>query len=241
MKNILIFTISLLFIFNIAIADEKLCPGDRAAELGHDPFGAFHEIMAPAWHIAWPDSNFKALFTAGPEFKEKFTAIAKLEPVFKNEKRKSEFVELRVKFAALVDEYSLAAEAKDKDKVYELMPRLHDAFEFTAASLLPVHYPQIEGVIITVNMILENHMPKNNMEGIIGSTESLIIKLQSYTPNTLPDELKQHEKNIEQAFKDMLTISELMEKCCNENDMEGYKKHISNLDNNLKQFVENYI
>jgi len=241
MTKIFILFFSLLLICNLAVADEKLCPADRASALGHDPFGVFHEIMAPTWHVAWPDSNFKALFEAGGKFKEKFEGIAKLDPEFKNEKRKTEFNELRNKFALLVDEYALAAEEKNKDKVYELMPRLHDAFEFAAAALLPVHYPQIEGVVITVNMILENHMPKNNMEGITGSTETLITKLKGYNPKTLPEELKEHKKDIEQAFKNMLILGILMEKCCKENDMENYKRHITNLDLSLKQFIEKYI
>ena len=241
MKRIILLISLSMLIFNIASADEKSCPADRAAELGNDPFGAFHEVMAPAWHIAWPDSNFEALFEAGPTFKEKFIAIEKLEPTFKNEKRKAEFIELRKNFAALVDEYALAAEEKNKEKVYELMPRLHDAFEYAASALLPVHYPQIEGVIITVNMILENHIPKNNTDGINGSTETLITKLSGFDPNALPDELKEYKVDIEQSFKDMLALAMLMEKCCKESDMEGYKKHITNLDKSLKQFIEKYI
>ncbi|MFH2047903.1 MAG: hypothetical protein ABIJ12_00505 [bacterium] len=241
MKRIILLISLGILIFNIASADEKSCPADRAAELGNDPFGTFHEVMAPVWHVAWPDSNFEALFEAGPAFKEKFKAIAKLEPTFKNEKRKSEFIELRKNFAALVDEYAQAAEEKNKEKVYEIMPRLHDAFEFTASALLPVHYPQIEGIVITVNMILENHLPKNNIEGITGSTETLISKLKGYDSEALPDELKEYKVDIEQSYKDMLALAMLMEKCCKESDMESYKKHITDLDKSLKQFIEKYI
>lgn len=241
MKRIILLISLGLLMFNIASADEKLCPADRAADIGHDPFGDFHEIMAPAWHIAWPDSNFEALFEAGSAFKDKFTAIAKLEPTFKNEKRKTEFIESRKNFASLVEEYAGAADAKDKEKVYELMPRLHDAFEFTASTLLPVYFPQIEGIVITVNMILENHIPKNNMEGITGSTETLITKLKNYNSEAIPDELKEYEGNIELAFNDMLKIAMMMEKCCKDADMEGYQKHIANLDSNLKAFIEKYI
>lgn len=241
MNRILILLLTLLLICSSVTADEKLCPADRAVKLGYTPFGAFHEIMAPAWHVSWPDSNFEALFEAGPEFKEKFVDIAKLEPAFKSEKRNADFIELRKNFATLVDEYATAAKEKNKNKVYELMPKLHDAFVFTATSLLPIHYPQIEEVIITVNLILENHIPKNNMIGITESTATLITKLKGYTPKTLPDELQEHEKEIEQAFKNMLMLAILMEKYCNENDMENYNRHIKNLDKSLKQFVEKYI
>ena len=72
MKKLLIL-VFLLAAFTIATADEKSCPADRAAQLGHDPFGAFHEIMAPAWHVAWPDSNFEALFEAGTAWVENGT------------------------------------------------------------------------------------------------------------------------------------------------------------------------
>ena len=56
------------------------------------------------------------------------------------------------------------------------MPRVHEAFEQTAAMLSPYSYPELEGAMMTAGIILEQHIPKNNMEGITGSTETLVTK-----------------------------------------------------------------
>jgi len=158
------------------------CPASRAAEAGFDPFDGFHEVMAPAWHQAWPDSNFAELFAAGPKFQKAFQAVAEMTPRFKSTAREKVFAERRAALGELVQAYAEAAKAEDKDKVYALMPGLHEAFEQAAATLLPVHYPEFEGAVITLNLILETHLPKNNTEGITGSTETLVEKLKALTP-----------------------------------------------------------
>ncbi len=240
--KIILLVISLgLLIFNFTNADEKSCPSDRAADLGHDPFGAFHEIMAPTWHVAWPDSNFADLFEAGPKFKKLFKGIKNITPSTRSERRNNLFIERRKEFEKIVKEYAKAAKDNNKEKVYELMPILHEIFESTASALIPIQYPQFEGAGITCNIILKEHLPNNNMDGIIGSTETLLMKLKHLTPETIPNELKEYEPEITQSFKNMLMLTILMQKCCNEKDMESYKNHMGNLEKIMGDFIIKYL
>jgi hypothetical protein len=241
MKILTLTLIAVLLLIPALMAGEQTCPANRAAEEGHKAFETFHGIMAPAWHTAWPDKDYDALLAAGPQFKEAFAGIAKLEPKFKTKTRETQFTELRQQFAEIVGEYVKAAEAGDKEKVYNLMPDLHDAFEHTASSLLPVHYPEFEGLVITFNLINETHLPKDNMEGITGSTETLMSKIDSLSEKTIPEELLEHKKEIMVEFATMKDLISKMKECCENKKMDQYKEHAAALEKEINSFIKAYI
>jgi hypothetical protein len=253
MKKHLLILVALLLLVSLTQAtdpaDEDLperghagCPAHRAAELGHNPFEAFHKIMAPVWHGAWPDKDYDSLLAAGPTLKEAFAAIAKMKPTFKTLDRKKAFLKARDGFSKIIEMYAAAAERGDKETVYDLMPQLHDAFEMTASTLLPVSYPEIEAVVITLNLIMETHLPKNNMEGIVGSTETLVAKFDGLADSTtIPDELKERQMDILTEIAAMNKLALQMKECCDKNDMEHYKEQATELDAKLKAFFDMYI
>lgn len=218
------------------------CPAHRVAKMGFTAFHDFHEIMAPAWHTAWPDEDYDALLAAGPKFKEAFAAIAKMEPTFKTKDGKKAFLKARDSFSKIIEMYAAAAKRGDNETVYDLMPQLHDAFEMTASTLLPVSYPEIEAAVITLNLIMETHLPKNNMEGILGSTNTLLSRFESLTDTTtIPDELQEKKKEIRTEVAAMKKLVLQMKECCDKNDMEQYKEHATELNAKLKGFFEKYI
>ncbi len=241
MKSVATILILLLLLSPMLSADEKTCPAHRAAEMGHNPFEAFHAIMAPTWHGAWPDKDYDALLAAGPKFREAFEAIMKLEPEHKTEARQAAFLKQRKEFGELINEYATAAEKGEKEKVYELMPAVHDAFEATASTLLPVYYPEFEGLVITLNLIRETHLPKDNVEGIVGSTETLVAKADNLNEKNIPEELLEHKKGILTEFAVMKELITKMKDCCDKKEMEQYKEHAAALDKAVQAFIENYI
>jgi len=252
-KHLLILAALLLLAVTIQAADPEPgdespghsqagCPADRAAQLGYDPFHTFHKIMAPTWHTAWPDKNYDTLLAAGPKFKEAFASIAKMEPTFKTKDGKKAFLKARDSFSKIIEMYAAAAKRGDKEAVYDLMPQLHDAFEMTASTLLPVSYPEIEAAVITLNLIMETHLPKNNMEGIVQSTETLVDRFVILADTTIiPDVLKEKKKEILTEIAAMKILVLQMKECCDKNDMEHYKEHATELDMKLKGFFEKYI
>ena len=66
------------------------------------------------------------------------------------------------------------------------MPDVHNAFEQAASALLPVSYPQLEGIIVTIDLIVKKHLPANNTAGIVGSTETLVTKAAALNGKSLP-------------------------------------------------------
>ncbi len=240
MKKLLVLT-GFLALALSASAAAQTCPADRAAKDGFSPFEEFHHVMAPAWHEAYPAEDYDALFAAAPKFVECFHAVAEMDPIHKSSGRKEQFIEARKELGDIVEAYAEAAASEDKEKVYALMPRLHDAFEHAASTLLPVHYPEFEGMVITLNLILETHLPKDNEAGVVGSTETLEMKMKQLNSESLPEELVEHKEPIMAEFEAMAADVSKMKQCCDNKDMDGYREHAALLDKRVKKFIETYI
>ena len=220
---------------------QETCPGDQAAEQGLNPFGAFHEVIAPAWHMAWPEKNYDALIAAGPKFEKAFDGIAKLTPKFTSEGRQKYFERCRSEFADLVTEYAKAARDGDGEKVYELMPALHGAFEKTAASTMKIEYKELDGVAVTIDLILNKHLKENNHEGIVGSTETLVTKVGSLDEETLPPALSWDKEAVMTDLAGLKSLAADMKKCCDNDDMDTYKTRAEEFNGKLQAFVETYL
>jgi hypothetical protein len=225
MKSIAVFLAVMILAAGMAWADEEFCPARRAAKLGHSPFDKFHEILAPVWHKAWPEKDYDALLSAATEFETAFEDVEKHEPTFETEARKTRFENRSKALGEVIKQYAEAAGKGDKEAVYEMMPSLHDAFELAASSLLPVKYPELEGMQITTGVVIKQHIPENNTEGIIGSTETLITQVAALTEESVPDDLVYFKEDLLKRFAGLKDEVSKMKECCDNNDMDGYKEH----------------
>lgn len=236
--------VSLVIIMALAAplgAQEETCPGNRVGSLGFTPFEEFHAVMAPAWHHAWPEEDYRALFSAGSEFSDRFKKIAFLKPEFKTDARREAFLEHRREFAQLVRDYHEACRSKDSAAVMEIMPELHDAFEGTAATLLPVHYPEFEGFVVTLNLIIETHLPRNNREGLTGSTETLIRKAEVLSSETVPAELSEASEEVVKRQETFRELSHRLSQALADDDMDAFKTTLSQLEQEVERFIADFI
>ncbi len=223
------------------LAYAQTCPSSRAAKAGISPFETFHKIMHPAWHEAYPAKDFAALMKAAPEFEKAFEAIAALEAKTNNPTRKAAFLQHREEFAGLVKSFASAAKADDSQAVYEIMPELHEAFEMTASACMPRPYPEVEAIAITTHLILDKHLPADNAEGIVGSTETLQEKMKALTEKSLPSELQEKKAEILPLFADWTKLSARMKESLDKKDMAAYKTSAEELKGKVAGFCEKYL
>ncbi|MFH1687023.1 MAG: hypothetical protein ABIE70_05810 [bacterium] len=224
-----------------AVADEVACPADRAALAGFEAFGEFHHAMAQAWHVDWPDSNYQALLAAGPEFSRLFKPIAILKPVFKSDARRDAFLEHRRGFGQIVKDFNAACSANDSAAVYAMMPGLHDAFEAAAGDLLPIPYPEFDGLVITINLIAESHLPNKNMKGLIGSTETLVAKAGSLSVEAIPAELAQYKLDILGIHNELRSKAAKLSRHLAEDNLVEYEKTLKLLQEQVADFVDMHL
>ncbi len=233
--------LSMIAMATIAADQEETCPADRVGRQGFEPFEEFHAVMAPAWHQAWAARDYAALFAAGDEFSNLFKKIAFLKPPFKTDTRRQAFLEHRQEFAQLVRDYHAACRGKDSSAVIEIMPRLHDAFEETAATLLPVYYPEFEGFVVTLNLITETHLPADNIEGLVGSTETLVRKADAMDAETVPSELSSARDEVVRRQELLKDLSHELSEALTDGDMGAFRTTLSQLQTEVERFITDFI
>jgi len=230
-----------LLILMASLALGQACPADKAAEQGHNAFEEFHHVMAPAWHTAYPEKDYEALIAAGPKFAEVFVMLEAETPKFSNDLKKARYERQLKAFKEVVTEYAAAAEAGDKEKVYELMPDVHTAFERTASATLPIKYREFDALVVALQLINDKHLPANNQEGIVGSTERLVEVSELLNEETLPRMLSWDSEEVMAELAKMKKIVADMKKCCDEKDMDGYRKHAEALATETETFEKRYL
>jgi hypothetical protein len=243
MRYTVIFAVLLLFTTAAFAGDEggHVCPANRAAEAGFDAYETFHAVMAPLWHKAWPDKNYEALIAGGAEFEKQIDGIKELKPDIKSEERLATFTKRRDLLVKHVNAYVEAAKNGDGEKCYEILPELHDAFELSASALAPIRYPELTGLLVTSNIIVEQHIPDANDEGIKGSTETLTRKMKTLQETEIPKELHYREEALRKDFEELNKLVAMMQECCDKNDMEGYQKHAATLNERLVAVIDTHL
>jgi hypothetical protein len=164
---------------------------DNTVKMAMDKFDAFHDIMHPAWHEAYPSKDYQAILASGPKFEEAFAQIMPIDPKIPNSARYTRYASLRKIMSDRVVEFAAACKAKDEQTAYKLLPDLHNAFEDAMAALYPFEFKPVDGILVTVDVILDMHIPSENWDGMAGSTETILMKLDhitdsSYTPEVAP-------------------------------------------------------
>lgn len=240
MKNAVCCLAALMLAASV-FAEEESCPAAVAEQMGFSPIGAFHHAVMPLWHSAWPEKDMQALIEGAGAFDSLIGAIADLKPVIGNEGRLKRFEKYREELRKAVSKYSKAAGANDSEAVYELLPGLHDSFEEMAAALAPTPFSYFEGLVVTSDLILNKHLPDQDMDAIIGSTETLVMKLGAADSADIPDELKGKKKEIALSFATMAKTASKMKKSCDERKMKEFSTHASEFAELLKKFSAEFL
>lgn len=217
------------------------CPGDKAAEKGNNPFSTLHEVIAPAWHGAYPGRDFDALLAAGPKFEAAFAELKAWDPKLTSEAKKARYAGELAAFGELVAAYAEKAKAGDTEAVYALMPDVHTAFERTASSLVPVTYKEFDALVVALDLIKTKHLPEDNQEGITGSTERLVEVAGLLNKETLPHMLSWSSEEVLAELTQMQTIVADMKKCCDDKDMAKYREQMALLEAHTKAFQEKFL
>jgi uncharacterized protein YqgV (UPF0045/DUF77 family) len=221
-------------------ADESTCPAHRAGSAGHNPFGDFHEVMAPAWHTAWPAKDYDALFAAAPKFEKCLIAIMEMKPELREE-RLTVFAGHRDELAKVVKAYSEAVAKGDKEAVYTMMPDVHQKFEEAASALLPIHYPLVESLALVSKLIVETQLPGNDTTGIVVSTDKIAAQAKYLDEESIPTELKPRKDSLTVQFTELQKLATQMKECCDKRDMENYRKHAESFDGKIRSLIIDFL
>jgi hypothetical protein len=246
-KLAFILPVLLLFWIGTAIsaeppsAVEANCPADQAADQGIKTLGQLHEIMAPAWHEAYPAHDYTVLGEAIVKFEAMIPTLEGMKPVFKIDQRRDKFQAARTQFIDLVNRGKTASEAGDNEALEAIYPDLHNNFEEMAYYLLPLQYPEYKSLRVVVDLMIDTHLKNGDYKAIVSSLEALKIKNDQLRKAPLPEDLTDVAEQVKADLGVIDAQCRELETACGSTSTKNIDDSLRKLKITCDKFEQDYI
>lgn len=165
---------------------------------------AFHEIIYPIWHMAYPQKDYAALRGYLPQIKSLAEKLytAPLPGILRD--KEANWKQGLAEFKKAVDDYAAAASGTDDEALLKAAEVLHARYEMLVRITRPV-LKEMDEFHKVLYVVYHKDLPGKDYGKIRTATQELILKAEAITKATLPGRL---EARKEQFFK---AASELYE------------------------------
>jgi hypothetical protein len=162
---------------------------DPETEARVPALSAFHEVVYPLWHEAWPNKDVEALVALAPKVESGVEAIAtaELPGILRDKKATWEAAVARLRTVA--GEYAAAAAKKDGPALLDAAESLHSQFERMVRIIRPV-LKELEAFHATLYVLYHRQLDPFSLEGVSGSVRTLKEKMGPLSAAALPDRLE---------------------------------------------------
>ncbi|HSA95559.1 MAG TPA: hypothetical protein VLJ16_05880 [Acidobacteriota bacterium] len=181
--------LSILMVFAVAgvLAQEKAANPETESSVPE--LDAFHEIIYPIWHTAYPDKDIAALKSYVPQINELAAKIyaAKLPGILreKDAKWKAGLAE----FKKSVDAYNAAAAGSDNEALLKAAEALHMRYEMLVRTIRPV-LPQVDAFHKVLYVVYHSYLPEKKWDEVRKAAPELDAKAEAVTKATLSKRLE---------------------------------------------------
>ena len=178
---------------------------------------AFHEIIFPIWHTAFPKKDCEALRGYVPRINELAAKVyaASLPGILRDKKDKWQDGVARLKKS--VDDYNIAAAGKDDHALLAAAEALHARFEDLARIVIPV-IPEVDAFHKVLYVIYHKHLPDIDIESIRSAVPDLLAKAEAVVKASLPPQMSAKKEDYRRAAEALLNAVQTLaavELACN--------------------------
>ena len=196
-------------LFILAAAVLILAPAVRAQEAASETksevpeLTAFHDIIYPIWHTAYPEKDTKALRGFVPQIEELAAKVfaAKLPGILRDKQAKWD--EGLANFRKSVDEYKAAAAGTDDAALLKAAENLHATYEAMVRTIRPV-LPEVDAFHQVLYVVNHTYAPAKSYDKIREVSADLLAKAEAAAKATLPARLKAKSSDYAKAALELV-------------------------------------
>ncbi|MBP1767521.1 MAG: hypothetical protein H6P98_1636 [Candidatus Aminicenantes bacterium] len=170
---------------------------------------AFHEIIYPIWHTAYPDKDYAALRSYVPEVKRLAEGIAgaKLPGILRDKQAKWDqaLAELRKS----VDAYAAAAAGTDDAALLDAAEALHMRYEMMVRTIRPV-LREVDEFHKVLYVVYHKYLPAGDTAKIAETSEDMVIKAEAIAKASLPKRLESKAPVFATAAQELLAAAKAL-------------------------------
>jgi hypothetical protein len=174
---------------------------------------AFHEIIYPIWHTAYPTKDYAALRSYLPEVNRLAEKIlsAKLPGILRE--KQGAWEKGLLEFKKTVQAYNEAVAGKDDGALLPAAENLHGQFEAMVRIIRPV-LKEMDGFHQVLYIIYHQYLPEKNQTKISEVSSDLLAKARAISAAALPKRLEAKTKEFQLAAAKLLDQTQKLHQAC---------------------------
>jgi hypothetical protein len=219
MKNRIILGILLALMVGLGLASAAQ---DMAKETKSEvpELTAFHEVIYPSWHTAYPDKDVKALRGFVPQINELAAKIyaAKLPGILRE--KEAVWKEGVAQLKKAVEAYGTAAAGKDDKALLDAAEALHSRYEGLVRALNPV-LKEMDEFHQVLYVFYHKYLPEKSYDKIRGDSAGLVAKAEAVAKATLPKRLEAKSDAFNKAAAELLAATKALDAAGQAHDHAG--------------------
>jgi hypothetical protein len=189
---------------------------------------AFHEIIYPIWHTAYPEKDYEALRSYVPEINRLAGDLyeATLPGILRDKKAKWEkgIEELK----KTVEEYNQAATEEENEVLLNAAEELHAKFEMLVRIIRPV-LKEVDDFHKVLYVVYHKYLPNKQYDEIKKASSELIQKAEAITKATLPKRLESKAEDFAVAVQELVEATKMLSETCQQGDEGSIEKAVDHL------------
>jgi len=189
---------------------------------------AFHDVIYPIWHTAYPEKDYKALRGYVPQINELAAKIygAKLPGILREKEAKWKEGVAQLKKA--VDDYNAAAAGTNDQALLNAAEALHTKYESLVRALRPV-LKEVDAFHQVLYVVYHKYLPDKAYDKIRGASGDLVAKAEAVTKATLPTRLEAKAAAFKTAAAELLAAAKALDAAGQAHDHDGMEKGVDAL------------
>jgi len=181
---------------------------------------AFHEIIYPIWHTAYPDKDYAALRGFAPEVKRLAEKIYAAQlPGILHEKQ-AKWDQALAELRKSVEAYLSAAEGTDDAALLSAAEGLHARYEMMVRTIRPV-LREIDDFHKTLYVVYHKYLPDKDYARISESSGDMVTKAEAITKAALPKRLESKSQAFSLAAQELLEAARALAETAKSGQGEG--------------------
>jgi hypothetical protein len=189
---------------------------------------AFHDVIYPIWHTAYPSKDYAALRSFVPQVNDLAAKIfaATLPGILRD--KKARWDENLAAFKKSVEDYSAAAKGQDDQALLAAAEALHAKYEALVRTIRPV-LPEVEAFHQALYVVYHKYVPGQEFDKIRGATADLVAKAEAVVQATLPARWTAKADAFKVASAALLEAAKAVDAAGQAHDHDGMLKGVEAL------------
>jgi hypothetical protein len=228
MKNFLFVIFAVILVSSLSFPAVSSPAQTEETESSVPELSAFHDVIYPIWHSAYPEKDYDALRKFVPEINRLAENLYKatLPGILRDKSARWEEGLSELKKA--VNDYNRAASGNDEEALLNAAEELHAKYEMMVRIIRPV-LNEVDEFHKVLYIVYHKYLPEMEFDKIAEASPDLVLKAEAITQAQLPQRLAAKAEPFEAAAKELLEASKALKEKCETQDPEIIVKAVEAL------------